>query len=333
MIARQRPHPFPEIRIDLDGRRRAVALDRALAGHSDRLDSGGGLGRAEPLEKGTRPVAGVGDLHCRGVDRHEQIALCAGLVGVVGVGHRPPHRGTHEPAGHDLDRDRQSRSLCAAERPDRAVESGRRIGRRLAVGVQRDALGERFARCSTVLYGAARDRRGRHIEIERRVGREPDRDRVRPEDRLAPAVGRHGRLGVRHPDPDVARTPELVGVAARHPEVVRVVDADAADTVLVGPVHRHNGRLAPRPQFDSTLWTWTYSPADMSSLALPMLFPYFRTIPPFESFSMASLCPNLTSSVTSMRRSSSLTATTTVSPASTSRIAVVTLSAGSTTYR
>jgi hypothetical protein len=57
-------------------------------------------------------------------------------------------------------------------------------------------------------------------------------------------VGRHGRLGVRHPDPDVARTPELVGVAARHPEVVRVVDADAADTVLVGPVHRHNGRLA-----------------------------------------------------------------------------------------
>ena len=64
--------------------------------------------------------------HRRGVDHHEQIALRAGLVGVVGTGHRPSHRGTHEPAGQDLDRARQSRSLRAAERPDQCA-----IGRRL----------------------------------------------------------------------------------------------------------------------------------------------------------------------------------------------------------
>uniref|UniRef100_A0A0N4ZGD2 LigA n=1 Tax=Parastrongyloides trichosuri TaxID=131310 RepID=A0A0N4ZGD2_PARTI len=121
-------------------------------------------------------------------------------LGAVIKGHRfAAGQIADQRARHQFDHGRQGRALMPAEGQHGAVQSGARIRRRLTLGVDAPALGDRLAGDVVQRHVPARDGAGGKVEHER-VGartRPAERDGVGAEHRLAAPGRRHpGMAGV-----------------------------------------------------------------------------------------------------------------------------------------
>ena len=142
-----------------------------------------------------------------------------------------------------LDGEGERRAAVLAERLHRAADRGGGVGRGVPLAVEREAVGQRASLEAVEAQVGVDERRRADVDDERRTGRRHRHaQRVRPEERLRRAVGRHDRREV----VDHERDPALLGEAL---DVVRVAAGQAravrGDEADAGRPHLRLAR--PRP--------------------------------------------------------------------------------------
>ena len=147
------------------------------------------LASREPPRAGSR-APGTPSIQAASVAKRSSVAAECGRVDRDDIcpvpGGDPPHRGTKsprrefapvKPAGKELDHQGQRGALGIAQRHHGSVQRRRRVGGRLAVGVERPAFGDRLAPLPGGKHIAARHLRQRQVDDDRRPARRADRQR------------------------------------------------------------------------------------------------------------------------------------------------------------
>src|SRR4051812_20927923 len=155
-----------------------------------------------------------------------------------------------ERGADQLEHEREHGAFRAADRKEAAVLDGfLRIVRRLAMAVERPAIGNLLAFAHRHHDAAAHDRRERKVDHQRIVllARENRRDGVRAEERLLPAPRRNRRRRVGESEADEPGLRHRQEVDAEHADVRAVRDAAEGDAIAARaldhlfdrPLHRH----------------------------------------------------------------------------------------------
>lgn len=145
----------------------------------------------------------------------------------------------------ELDRDGEAAAFGAAPHGQRAVQGFRGIGRHVSLCIESRVWRERFSRPLRQEDLCVDDLRGADVVDDGGGGRGRDADAegVRAEEGLVRAFGRDPRAGVGGDDGDEVLRRRHLGIVRQHPRVVGVVGSHGGDSVGLGLLYRHFGRL------------------------------------------------------------------------------------------
>uniref|UniRef100_A0A0N5A078 LigA n=1 Tax=Parastrongyloides trichosuri TaxID=131310 RepID=A0A0N5A078_PARTI len=165
-------------------------------------------------------------------------------LGAVIKGHRfAAGQIADQRARHQFDHGRQGRALMPAEGQHGAVQSGARIRRRLTLGVDAPALGDRLAGDVVQRHVPARDGAGGEVEdIRVRPRTRPaEGDRIGAQQAPPAARRRHPRMAGGHGQGRHAHTGQLFDLGPQGREMEAVVDDQRSHPDLLGLL-RQQGR-------------------------------------------------------------------------------------------